>query len=83
MVLLRLSKRGNLGRRFKEYIGKYTYANGIDMKGVKKWPETVTRRVHPLLLFLKVRKPQIPRFKSSGTIVHLTSPTEMAKERAE
>ena len=46
------------------------YANGIDMKGVKKWPETVIRRVHPLLLFLKVRKPQIPSFKSSGTIVH-------------
>lgn len=41
----------------------YTYASGIDMKGFKKWPETVTRRVHPLLLFLKVRKPQIPRFK--------------------
>lgn len=48
----------------------YTYPNEIDMKGVKKWPETVTRRVHPLLLFLKVRKPQIPRFKSSGTIVY-------------
>lgn len=48
----------------------YTYPNEIDMKGVKKWPETVIRRVHPLLLFLKVRKPQIPSFKSSGTIVH-------------
>ena len=67
MVLLRLSKRGNLGRRFKEWIWD---VYGIDMKGVKKWPETVTRRVHPLLLFLKVRKPQIPRFKSSGTIVY-------------